>query len=146
MLAESGAPADEAILRATSEQADVLAAVDDDYFRERAADVRDVGRRVAAILTGAARPDLWHADGTPAVLIGAGPGPVRRRYLAPGVGGRDRRWPVAHRPGMRPSSRGRSGIPLVLGLGAAVAALGAEPGAAGAGDRCRRGWDRRGGS
>ena len=48
VLAESGAPADEAILRATSEQADVLAAVDDDYFRERAADVRDVGRRVAA--------------------------------------------------------------------------------------------------
>jgi phosphotransferase system enzyme I (PtsI) len=50
-LVAAGSSAEEAILRATSEQADVLAAVDDEYFRERAADVRDVGRRVAAILT-----------------------------------------------------------------------------------------------
>src|SRR5215210_31566 len=40
-LVAAGTPAAEAIERVTTEQADKLAAVDDDYFRERAADVRD---------------------------------------------------------------------------------------------------------
>ncbi|MEA2578312.1 MAG: phosphoenolpyruvate-protein phosphotransferase system enzyme, partial [Chloroflexota bacterium] len=39
-MVAAGVGAEDAILRATSEQADILAAVDDDYFRERAADVR----------------------------------------------------------------------------------------------------------
>ena len=63
---DAGLPAEEAILRSTDEQAERLAAVDDEYFRARAADVRDVGRRVAGLLDGTSRPDLWHADGRPA--------------------------------------------------------------------------------
>lgn len=43
-LIEAGVCADEAILRATADQADRLAAAVDEYFGERAADVRDVGR------------------------------------------------------------------------------------------------------
>ena len=65
----SGARADDAILRSTDEQADRLATVDDEYFRARAADLRDVGRRVADLLRGSARLDLWHADGRPAVIV-----------------------------------------------------------------------------
>ena len=131
-LVETGTPADEAILRATSEQADVLAAVDDDYFRERAADVRDVGRRVAAILTGAVRPDLWHVDGTPAVLVAADLDPsavaALRTELVAGIalaGGA----PTGHAAIVARAL----GIPLVLGLGAAVVALCVDAEAAGSG-------------
>ena len=49
---DEGATAEEAIDRVTAAQADALAAVDDEYFRERAADLRDVGRRVVDRLTG----------------------------------------------------------------------------------------------
>jgi len=55
---DAGADAAEAIDRVTAEQADVLAGVDDEYFRERAADLRDVGRRVVDQLLGRARPAL----------------------------------------------------------------------------------------
>ena len=65
----TGVTAVDAILTITERQADALAGVDDEYFRERAADVRDVGRRIAALIRGDVRPDLWHADGRPAVLI-----------------------------------------------------------------------------
>jgi len=118
-LVASGTPADEAIVRATSEQADLLASVDDDYFRERAADVRDVGRRVAAILTGAERPDLWHADGTPAVLVAADLDPssvaTLRPELVAGIalaGGA----PTGHAAIVARAL----GIPLVLGLGSTL--------------------------
>jgi phosphoenolpyruvate-protein phosphotransferase len=118
-LIAAGVGAAEAILRATSEQADVLAAVDDDYFRERAADVRDVGRRVAAILTGEARPDLWHPDGTPAVLVAADLDPsavaTLRAELVAGIalaGGA----PTGHAAIVARAL----GIPLVLGLGSAL--------------------------
>src|SRR5688500_2283554 len=82
-LVTAGSSAEEAILRATTEQADMLAAVDDDHFRERAADVRDVGRRVAATLSGGERPDLWHPDGTPAVLVAADLDPSAVATLRP---------------------------------------------------------------
>ena len=121
-LIAAGATADEAILQATSEQADVLAAVDDDYFRERAADVRDVGRRVAAILTGVVRPDLWHPDGRPAVLVAADLDPsavaTLRPELVAGIalaGGA----PTGHAAIVARAL----GIPLVLGLGSALTAL-----------------------
>src|SRR6185312_7947787 len=68
-LVDAGAPADQAILRATDDQAERLASVDDDYFRERAADVRDVGRRVAAHIRGETQPELWNRDGHPAILV-----------------------------------------------------------------------------
>ena len=118
-LVAAGASAGEAILQAASEQADVLAAVDDDYFRERAADVRDVGRRVAAMLTGEARPDLWHPDGTPAVLVAVDLDPsavaTLRPELVAGIalaGG----TPTGHAAIVARAL----GIPLVLGLGASL--------------------------
>ena len=121
-LIAAGATADEAILQATSEQADVLAAVDDDYFRERAADVRDVGRRVAAILTGTVRPDLWHPDGRPAVLVATDLDPsavaTLRPELVAGIalaGGA----PTGHAAIVARAL----GIPLVLGLGSALTTL-----------------------
>jgi phosphocarrier protein FPr len=121
-LIAAGATADEAILQATSEQADVLAAVDDDYFRERAADVRDVGRRAAAILTGVVRPDLWHPDGRPAVLVAADLDPSAVATLRPELvvgialaGGA----PTGHAAIVARAL----GIPLVLGLGSALTAM-----------------------
>ena len=121
-LVAGGTSADEAILRSTSEQADVLAAVDDDYFRERAADVRDVGRRAAAILAGVVRPDLWHPDGRPAVLVAADLDPsavaTLRPELVAGIaltGGA----PTGHAAIVARAL----GIPLVLGLGSALTAV-----------------------
>ena len=128
-LVAAGTGAGEAILQATSEQADVLAAVDDDYFRERAADVRDVGRRVAAILSGEERPDLWHPDGTPAVLVAADLDPsavaTLRPELVAGIalaGG----TPTGHAAIVARAL----GIPLVLGLGAALTGVAVDVGGA----------------
>src|SRR5688572_24098686 len=121
-LVVAGSSAEDAILRATSEQADMLAAVDDDYFRERAADVRDVGRRVAATLSGGERPDLWHPDGTPAVLVAADLDPsavaTLRPELVAGIalaGGA----PTGHATIVARAL----GIPLVLGLGSALTSV-----------------------
>lgn len=118
----SGARADDAILRSTDEAADRLAIVDDEYFRARAADLRDVGRRVVDLLRGSARPDLWHADGRPAVIVADDLDPsavaTLRPELVAGIalaGG----TPTGHAAIV---ARGL-GIPLVLGLGAATAAL-----------------------
>ena len=119
---DGGTPADVAILRAADEQAAVLAAVDDAYFRERAADVRDVGRRVAAILRDERRPDLWHADGVPAIVVASDLDPsavaTLRPELVTGIvlsGGA----PTGHAAIVARAL----GIPLVLGLGASVAAI-----------------------
>jgi phosphoenolpyruvate-protein phosphotransferase len=65
---DDGATAEEAIDRVTATQADALASVEDEYFRERAADVRDVGRRVVDRLVGRTRPALHRADGSPAIV------------------------------------------------------------------------------
>ncbi|MFL5725421.1 MAG: phosphoenolpyruvate--protein phosphotransferase [Chloroflexota bacterium] len=65
---DDGASAEEAIDRVTAAKADALASVDDEYFRERAADVRDVGSRVVDVLTGRSRPALHRPDGSPAIL------------------------------------------------------------------------------
>jgi phosphocarrier protein FPr len=118
----AGAPAAESILSVTGRHADSLAAVDDDYFRERAADVRDVGRRVAAIVRGDHRPDLWHLDGRPAVVVAVDLDPSAVATLRPElVRG------IALAGG---TSTGHAaivaralGIPLVLGLGDAIASL-----------------------
>jgi phosphocarrier protein FPr len=67
-IEQDGRSAAEAIELAAAQQADQLAAVDDAYFRERSADLRDVGRRVVAILNGEAPLDLHRADGTPAII------------------------------------------------------------------------------
>jgi multiphosphoryl transfer protein len=117
-----GASADVAILASTDEQASRLAAVDDEYFRARAADVRDVGRRVADLLRGSRGTDLWHADGRPAVIVADDLDPsavaTLRPELVAGIalaGGA----PTGHAAIV---ARGL-GIPLVLGLGAATAGL-----------------------
>src|SRR6266542_2579922 len=57
-----------AISTASARQADVLAAVEDEYFSARAADIRDVGKRAVAILEGRPRPSLLAEAGQPAVL------------------------------------------------------------------------------
>lgn len=118
----AGTSAADAILIVTERQADMLAGVDDEYFRERAADVRDVGRRVAAIVRGDARPDLWHTDGRPAVLVSLDLDPSivagLRPELVAGIalaGGA----PTGHAAIVARAL----GIPLVLGLGDAILAV-----------------------
>lgn len=118
----TGVSAADAIIGVTARHADRLAAVDDDYFRERAADVRDIGRRVAALVRGDRRPDLWHPEGHPAVLVATDLDPsavaTLRRELVAGIalaGG----TPTGHAAIVARAL----GIPLVLGLGGAIAAL-----------------------
>jgi phosphoenolpyruvate-protein phosphotransferase len=116
---DAGADAAEAIDRVTAEQADVLAGVDDEYFRERAADLRDVGRRVVDQLLGRARPALHHRDGAPAIVASDDLDPsvvaVIRPELVAGLalaGGA----PTGHAAIVARAL----GIPLVLGLGSAL--------------------------
>ena len=49
---ESGSPAPRAMLDASEEFAMIFASMDNEYMKERAADVRDIGRRVAKLLLG----------------------------------------------------------------------------------------------
>jgi phosphoenolpyruvate-protein phosphotransferase len=121
----NGASAASAIIDITTHHADSLAAVDDDYFRERAADVRDIGRRVAAIVRGDRRPDLWRTDGHPAVLVAVDLDPsavaTLRPELVAGIalaGG----TPTGHATIVARAL----GIPLVLGLGDAIGLLQAD--------------------
>ena len=112
-----GRAADEAILASTDDQADVLAARRRRVFpgargrrpRRRPAGRRDPARRP--------RPDLWHADGRPAIIVADDLDPsavaTLRPELVAGIalaGGA----PTGHAAIV---ARGL-GIPLVLGLGA----------------------------
>jgi multiphosphoryl transfer protein len=114
---DDGLSAIDAILASTDDQAAILAAVDDEYFQARAADVRDVGRRIAGIISGVSRPDLWHADGQPAVIIADDLDPsavaTLRPELVAGIALRGGA-PTGHASIV---ARGL-GIALVLGLGA----------------------------
>ena len=118
----AGASADDAILAVTERFADGLAAVDDAYFRERAADVRDVGRRVAGRIRGERQPDLWHADGHPAIVIATDLEPsviatVRRELVAGlALGGGA---PTGHAAIVARAL----GIPMVLGLGDGITSV-----------------------
>ncbi|MET1232842.1 MAG: phosphoenolpyruvate--protein phosphotransferase [Candidatus Limnocylindrales bacterium] len=116
---DAGAGAAEAIEAAAAAQADTLAAVDDAYFRERAVDVRDVGRRVAAIIDGRPTPVLWRADGTPAIVIAEDLDPslvaTLRRELVAGIG-----LQGGAATGHAAIVARALGIPLVLGLGRAL--------------------------
>ncbi|HEU4920900.1 MAG TPA: phosphoenolpyruvate--protein phosphotransferase [Candidatus Limnocylindrales bacterium] len=115
----TGADAAEAIDRVTAEAADRLAGIDDDYFRERAADVRDIGRRVVDRLLGRSRPELHHRDGTPAVVASEDLDPslvaVIRPELVAGLALRGGA-PTGHAAIVARAL----GIPLVLGLGATL--------------------------
>jgi phosphocarrier protein FPr len=118
----AGVTAEDAILDSTEEQAGRLASVDDEYFRARAADVRDVGRRVAGLLRGAKATDLWHQDGRLAVIVAADLDPsavaTLRTELVAGIALAEGA-PTGHAAIV---ARGL-GIPLVLGLGPATTAL-----------------------
>jgi phosphoenolpyruvate-protein phosphotransferase len=112
----AGASAEEAIDRATAEQADRLAAVDDEYMRERAADLRDVGRRVSGLLTGRRPPEIYRADGSMAILVAEDLDPsimaILRPELVAGVvlsgGAANGHAAIVARA---------LGVPLVLGVG-----------------------------
>jgi phosphoenolpyruvate-protein phosphotransferase len=118
---QDGRRAVEAIEMAAAEQADRLAAVDDAYFQERAADIRDVARRVVGILEGRPQPDLHHRDGTPAILIAddldasivATLRPELVGGIALGGGAPNGHLAIVARA---------LGVPVVLGLGSAVTA------------------------
>jgi len=64
---QAGCSAEQAVAAVVDELAAVFAAMDDEYFRERAADLRDVGRHLQRALTGdkAALP----AEGGPWVVV-----------------------------------------------------------------------------
>jgi len=116
----AGASAVEAIDGVAAEQADLLAGVDDAYFRERAADLRDVGRRVADLLTGRTRPVLHRRDGQTAILAADDLDPSLVAAIRPElVGGIAL---VGGAPSGHAAIVARAlGIPLVLGFGASLA-------------------------
>jgi multiphosphoryl transfer protein len=115
----AGSSAEEAIDRVAAEQAEALAGVDDTYFRERAADLRDVGRRVLDRLSRRTRPELHHRDGTAAIVAAedldpstvAGIRPELVSGLALSGGAPNGHAAIVARA---------LGIPLVLGLGAGL--------------------------
>jgi multiphosphoryl transfer protein len=116
---DAGADAAEAIESVTAEQADQLAGVDDEYFRERAADLRDVGRRVVDELLGRARPALHHGDGSPAIVASDDLDPsvvaLIRPELVAGLA------LAGGAPNGHAAIVARAlGIPLALGLGTAL--------------------------
>jgi phosphotransferase system enzyme I (PtsI) len=93
-----------------------LAAIDDEYLRERAADVRDVARRVVGILEGRPKPQFNLTDGSAAILaahdLDASEIAVLRPQLVIGIalgGGA----PTGHAAIVARAI----GIPMVLGLG-----------------------------
>ncbi len=57
-IAEQLFSAVRAVKEVSDEQADILAALDDPYMRERSADVRDIGSRIMAVLMGVQEKDL----------------------------------------------------------------------------------------
>jgi phosphoenolpyruvate-protein phosphotransferase len=114
-----GSSAVDAIERVAAEQADSLGAVDDEYFRERAADIRDVARRVVGQLIGRPSPELHHRDGSIAILaasdLDASIVAVLRPELVAGIalsgGAANGHASIVARA---------LGIPVVLGLGAGL--------------------------
>lgn len=63
----AGAAAPQAVIDVCEENALVFEAMDDTYFRERAADIRDIGRRIVRRILGLPAPDLGRG---PVVLCG----------------------------------------------------------------------------
>jgi phosphoenolpyruvate-protein phosphotransferase len=122
-IVEHGIPASEAIQQSAAAQADILAALDDEYFRARAADIQDVAKRVAAILDGRPRANLDFSPSEPTVLtaedLDASAVAELRPELIVGIalaGGA----PTGHAAIVARAL----GIPLALGLGDALLQVG----------------------
>src|SRR5690349_5307419 len=124
LVAADQLPADAALLAAAAEQADLLAALDDAYLRERAADIRDVGARAARLARGEApaldlarlpRPAIILADDlAPSETAGLD----RARVLGIGLAGGG---PTSHVAVLARAL----GLPLVCGLGTGAVEAGA---------------------
>jgi multiphosphoryl transfer protein len=118
----SGTPAVEAIRAATMELAGSLDGLEDARFRARAADIRDVGARIVRRLAGRAGDRLWHADGTPAIIVAQDLAPSATATLRP-----ERVTGIALAAGAVTGHAAivarALGSPLVLGLGPSVAAI-----------------------
>jgi phosphoenolpyruvate-protein phosphotransferase len=76
---DRGTPPAEAVRAAADRHAATIEALPDAYLRERAADVRQAGRRAAAILTGDVAPTL--AGGGPVILVADELGPAEMLAL-----------------------------------------------------------------
>lgn len=116
LVATMKLPAYEAILAATGEQADLLAALDDAYLRERATDIIDVGKRAAHLAVGEKLlPNLGN-PATPGILLAEDLTPSETVKL-------DKQWVLGiGLSGGGPTSHvavvARAlGVPLVCGLG-----------------------------
>lgn len=121
-LVEAGWTAEAALNEATERHAAALSALDDPTLKARAADVRDVGQRIARCLSGGQVAALWLPDGTPTVLIADDLLPSETALLRS-----DRVAGLALAGG---SLLGHTAIvaralelPLVLGLGPAILAV-----------------------
>jgi len=51
-----------AVLKGSEKVSDILSALDDPYLRERAADIKDVGKKIACTLLGIRQPDFSEGD------------------------------------------------------------------------------------
>lgn len=116
LIATEGLSAVMAVKRVVAELSATLAALPDEYLRERAADVRDVGERLLAYLTGTAEQELVLKE--PAVVVGTDLTPSQTARLP-----KDKLLGLASAAGGRTSHvaiLARSlGIPAVVGLGEA---------------------------
>lgn len=120
LIQAEGLTATAAVQRVVAELAATLAALPDEYLRERAADVRDVGGRLLAHLAGTASAELTLT--APAVVVGADLTPSQTARLpkdkllglVSGAGGRTSHVAILARS---------LGIPAVVGLGQGLAAI-----------------------
>ena len=110
-----------AVQQAIEEQAAILAALDDAYLRERAGDVRDIGGRLLACLSGVSGPDLAAlttavvlvaAEITPSLLSTADPQKVKA--IVAETGGKTSHAAILAK---------NMGIPAVLGCQGILAAV-----------------------
>jgi phosphotransferase system enzyme I (PtsI) len=112
--------AESAITETADEVAEVIASLDDPYLRERAADIRDVSRRIVRILGGQSTPVAASADGDKRVLLAADLSPSDTALLdlsavagfVTAAGGKTSHSAII--------ARG-IGIPAVVGAGSALA-------------------------
>lgn len=84
-----GAP--RAVINSSEETAELLSSVEDPYIKERAADIRDVGMRVAGLILHTEKPDLesngsviFGSDIAPSVIADSPPGRIIGMVLGKG--------------------------------------------------------------